>query len=302
MSEFIQNLVLCGAGLATAVAPRPQTFEPVSAELEETTIQEPERDKEETLNPSEGATVGDEEGTPNPSRKATVRDEGETPNPPRKATVGDEEETLTPPRKATVGDEEATLNPSERVTAGHEEFIGEADSRLPVKREDAASAATPSTKNRRISSTPVMLQNNEFRPADLPKSIPPLRRREVQQVSYSLGQQREATTKSKIEFDLSPSRAKEGSLHHEPGPQVLDKAQMIDRTASPKVLPRHHSSSIPWQASLAASEERLIQVRIGTVEVRAIFPPTAPQHDAAPPARSCLSLDDYLKRRDLGLL
>jgi len=116
--------------------------------------------------------------------------------------------------------------------------------------------------------------------------------------SSSLGLRRSAEPRTSAEQPLSPAPGAVRpltwpSLQAHPSPPVTGAVR-------PPVTPRPGRAGSPEGLSTSSPPKSGIQVSIGRVEVRAVFP-EPPSHRTPPPrSRPTMSLDDYLNRRNRG--
>jgi len=87
-----------------------------------------------------------------------------------------------------------------------------------------------------------------------------------------------------------------------PAPPFLadPQASPVASAIRPPVAPRSGGVRNPEALPASSAPAPAIQVSIGRVEVRAIFPEPAVRSAPAPRSRPTLSLDDYLNQRNRG--
>ena len=99
--------------------------------------------------------------------------------------------------------------------------------------------------------------------------------------------------KNQVPTISAPSAAGMALLATNPAPPAI-------RPVRPSIVPRAGSPRIPTALSPADATPPTVQVSIGRVEVRAIFPEPQTRRPAPPRPRPAVSLDDYLNRRNGG--
>jgi len=328
VSDFIKNLVLRGAGLAPATVPRPQGTVPFEA-----TVNEAPDEAIEKLDMASGGKKTPHSLMTMPIAPNSDTRENVTPEPQNSKIrlVQRFSPSMTEPLTEKSRPPEAPLvqvtmegkrNDAVRVRASSRrppvalepanaaveakspavtksKFLpsfGQSESQRTFEPEASKKGKQVEQQSPEESQTPAT-RNLEVVPQSRPSSALeiPLRETVAEAKRPTVTESKLLTPFGRSEFPkvVEPNVSKVRQLKRQP----LEEARTAT-TGTLKIVPRPHPSSVLEMPFSSKSEERSVHVRIGTIEVRAIMPPSQTPHIQRSRATPAFSLEDYLKRRN----
>jgi hypothetical protein len=313
VSNFLHNLVLRGAGIASAVAAQPdaaplfatylpdaQTEQPENVPVDETPPEipalsgavappTPQTPLVERPGPQLGAQLSPSQVRPD---IATAHERKPWPDElnrpiPKPEPISDPERTLEPAyAPEPISDPEWVPQPASTPLSPHSEDT--LSTRLTVRPEVGAESAGLPTPNRvvpRIQEVARLEAAPHYGQPDAPVSV-------AAPSGRSSGSRAQPVTWPTLAEPVGSSQPSPGALgENEIGPVVIPA--VIQSAAAVSEPPRRSLATTPSEEpGVTPSASQPVQVRIGTIEVRATTPPNVPQQ-VPRSAQGSGGFDDY---------